>query len=193
MRARRAFPVLETERLVLRAPRRADARALLDAWRDADTMRYFGAEPLARIRDALDQIRDFTEETAAGDGIRWTLTERGQDEYIGDIGYFDHVPEHSRAEVGFILARPYWRRGLMTEALAAVLDYGFEAMRLHRVEALVDPRNGRSLRTLERAGFRREGLLRDYEFERGEFIDLALLSLLRTERTSRDVVTQRVG
>jgi ribosomal-protein-alanine N-acetyltransferase len=181
--------VLETERLVLRAPRRADAPALLDAWRDADTMRYFGAEPLARIRDALDQIRDFHEETATGDGIRWILTRRAKDEYIGDIGFFDHAPEHSRAEVGFILARPYWRQGLMAEALAAVLDYGFEAMRLHRVEALVDPRNGRSLQTLERAGFRREGLLRDYEFERGEFIDLALLAHLRSERASSGTST----
>jgi ribosomal-protein-alanine N-acetyltransferase len=181
VRFRYRFPVLETERLVLRELRRADAPALLVAWRDAETMLYFGAEPLATAADARSQIRDFRAEAASGDGIRWAITERGRDEYVGDIGFSNFAPEHARAEVGFLLARAFWRRGLMSEALTTVLDYGFRTKSLHRVEALVDPRNESSLRVLERCGFAREGTLRGYEFERGAFIDLVLFSLLQSD------------
>ncbi len=179
------FPVLETERLVLREPRRSDAELCLAAWGDEETMLYFGTEPLATRAQALEQIRDFRDETSSGEGIRWIITERGRDEYVGDIGFFDYAPDHARAEIGFLLAKPLWKRGLMSEALTATLGYGFSVKNLHRVEALVDPRNAASLRVLERRGFHREGILRDYEFERNAFIDLALLSLLRKEWEAR--------
>ncbi len=144
-------------------------------------MLYFGTGPLATRAEALEQIREFREDASSGEGIRWIITERGRDEYVGDVGFFDFAPDHARAEIGFLLAKPLWNRGLMCEALAAVLGFGFLVKNLHRVEALVDPRNVASLRVLERAGFRREGVLRDYEFEREAFIDLVLLSLLRME------------
>ncbi len=175
------FPILATERLVLRAPRRSDAGKLLEAWSDEETMRYFGTLPLTRRAEALEEIYAFREQVVAGEGIRWILTERGRDEYIGDVGYFEFASEHARAEVGFLLARPYWKRGLMTEALAAVLEYGFHVKNLHRIEALVDPRNSACRRVLERSGFREEGTLRDYEFERDEFINLLLLSRLAAD------------
>lgn len=182
MRLRDRFPVLETERLILREPRRSDAAALLAAWQDAETMLYFGAEPLNALAEARMRIREFRDDALSGDGIRWILTEKGRDEYVGDIGLFDFAPEHARAEVGFLLARPLWGRGLMGEALDAVLAFGFDVSGLHRIEALVDPRNAASLHVLERHGFAREGLLRDYEFERGAFIHLVLLSLLAGDR-----------
>jgi [ribosomal protein S5]-alanine N-acetyltransferase len=178
---RTRFPVLETERLVLREPRRSDAPLLLAAWQDEETMLYFGTEPLGTRAEALQQIRSFRDDASSGEGIRWVITERGRDEYAGDIGFFDFAPDHARAEIGFVLARPLWNRGLMGEALTAALGFGFLVKKLHRVEALVDPRNSASLRVLERAGFRREGNLRDYEFEREAFIDLVLLSLLQPE------------
>ena len=175
------FPVLDTERLRLREPRRSDAERLLAAWRDEETMLYFGTAPLGTRREAMEEIRAFREQASSGEGIRWIITERERDEYVGDIGFFDFAPEHARAEIGFLLAKPSWGRGLMSEALAATLQYGVVAKDLHRVEALVDPRNVACLRVLERRGFRREGTLRDYEFERDAFIDLVLLSMLRPE------------
>jgi ribosomal-protein-alanine N-acetyltransferase len=187
------FPVLDTERLRLREPRRSDAEQLLAAWRDEETMLYFGTEPLGTRREALDEIRAFREQASSGEGIRWILTERGRDEYIGDIGFFDFAPDHARAEIGFLLAKQAWGRGLMSEALAATLQYGFVSKDLHRVEALVDPRNVACLRVLERCGFRREGTLRDYEFERDAFIDLLLLSILRSEWGGAEALRRSSG
>ncbi len=190
---RRRFPILITERLILREPTRADAMRLLAVWSDEDTVRYFGTGPLESRAEALEEIRSFRKGTSAGDSIRWVLTERGRDDYLGDIGFFDFAPEHARAEVGFLLDRSHWGQGLMREALAAVLDYGFCVKCLHRVEALVDPRNQLCLGLLERVGFRCEGTLREYEFEHDQFIDLVLLSLLQRDWPGADVVSPVAG
>jgi ribosomal-protein-alanine N-acetyltransferase len=148
---------------------------------DEDVMRYFGTEPFTAEEQALDAIAWQQRIWAEGTGIRWVITEPDHDAFIGDVGYFKLERQHRRAEVGYLLAKAYWRRGLMTEAMTAVLDYGFASMDLNRVEALVDPRNAASVGLLRKLGFAQEGLLRDYEFERGAFIDLYMLSLLRRE------------
>jgi [ribosomal protein S5]-alanine N-acetyltransferase len=178
---RHRFPVLVTDRLVLREPKRSDAPRLLAVWSDEEAVRYFGTGPLETRAQARKEIDAFRRQASSGDGIRWILAERGHGEYIGDIGFFDFAPEHARAEIGFLLDRRLWGRGLMREALAATLDYGFSVKCLHRVEALVDPRNSACLRLLERSGFQREGTLREYEFERDTFIDLVLLAVLQRE------------
>jgi ribosomal-protein-alanine N-acetyltransferase len=176
-----SFPVLQTARLVLRQARLEDARPFLQIAQDDAVMRYYGVEPFKSEEQALDAIAWQQRIWAEGTGIRWVITEPGHDAFIGDVGYFKFERQHRRAEVGYLLAQEYWRRGLMTEAMTAVLDYGFVSMGLNRVEALVDPRNAASVGLLHRLGFVQEGLLRDYEFERGAFIDLYMVSLLRRE------------
>jgi ribosomal-protein-alanine N-acetyltransferase len=175
------FPMLETERLVLRQARQGDAPAFLKVAQDDAVMRYYGVEPFASLEQALSEIEWQHRTFAEGTGIRWVIVERDRDEYIGDLGYFAVKARHKRAEVGFKLAPSYWRRGWMTEALTVVLDYGFDYMSLNRVEALVDPRNDASLGFLLKLGFVREGLLREYEYEKGAFVDLVMMSLLRGE------------
>ena len=101
-------------------------------------MRYYGVEPFQSEQQALDAIAWQQRIWAEGTGARWVITERDQDVYMGDVGFFKHERQHQRAEIGYLLARAYWRRGLMTEAMTAVLDYGFGSMGLNRVEALVD-------------------------------------------------------
>ncbi len=76
-------------------------------------------------------------------------------------------------------------KGYMTEALVGMLDYMYGNLELNRVQALVDPRNEASLRLIEKQGFQRDGLLRSYEYERGAYVDLYMLSLLREEWESR--------
>jgi ribosomal-protein-alanine N-acetyltransferase len=177
----RAFPVLETERLVLRQACQADVGAFLRVAQDDAVMRYYGVKPFKTEQQAVEEIEWQHRIYADGTGIRWVITERDRGLYIGDLGYHEIKAQHKRAEVGFKLARAHWRRGLMTEALTAVLDYGFASMGLNRIEALVDPRNTASAGLLDKLGFTREGLLREYECERGAFVDLYMVSLLRRE------------
>ena len=175
------FPVLETDRLVLRKPREEDAALFFQVAQDEAVMRYYGVEPFTTRQQALDVIAWQRCSFADGTGIRWVITERDRDLYIGDLGYHKRERPHRRAEIGYMLARACWRRGLMTEAMTAVLDYGFASMGLNRVEALVDPRNAASDGLLAKLGFTREGVLREYEYERGAFVDLYMASLLRRE------------
>jgi ribosomal-protein-alanine N-acetyltransferase len=176
----RAFPILETARLRLRQPREGDAQRLLVITRDQDVMRYYGMEPFTSQQEALAEINWFNDQFREAKGIRWVITNKPQDEYIGDIG-FGHVPQHSRADLGFKLARAYWRQGIMTEAIGLVIAYGIETLRVNRFEATVDPRNVACVHLLEAFRFRQDGLLREYEFEKGAFVDLAMYSLLRKE------------
>ena len=174
------FPVLETERLRLRQPRETDVEQLLAITQNEDVMRYYGMEPFNTEQEALEEINWFNDQFTKVKGIRWVITKKPQDAYVGDIG-FGYVAQHSRADIGFKLAQVYWRQGLITEAMNKVIAYGFETMKVNRFEATVDPRNVACKSLLETFRFTKEGLLRDYEFEKGAFVDLAMYSLLKRE------------
>jgi [ribosomal protein S5]-alanine N-acetyltransferase len=181
MESERRFPVIETQRLKLRKPLQKDARALVKISHDTDVMQYYGMAALQNRAEALDEIQWFNRLFARAEGIRWVITETGSGDYIGDIGLHHYMPEHARAEIGFKLAKAHWHQGLMSEALGAALTYGFAAMALNRIEAVVDPRNTACLALLKKAGFQREGLLREYEHEAAGFVDLVMLGMLRRD------------
>lgn len=175
------FPVIETARLILRRPLQRDATALMVATRDEAVMQYYGMVAFGSKAEALEEIAWFNRIFTQAEGIRWVITEKSRGTYIGDIGFHNYVKAHSRAEVGFKLARDSWHNGIMSEALAPVLDYGFTVMQLNRIEAVVDPENAACLSLLKKAGFVAEGILREYESEAKGYVDLVMLSLLKRE------------
>src|SRR5690606_6599341 len=88
---------------------------------------------------------------------------------------------HRRAELGFAVAKRHWGRRIASHAVPAVLEFGFERIGLHRIEAEVDPDNSASIRVLARAGFKREGWRRQRYLEGGDARDSIFYGLLRTE------------
>ncbi len=182
MKSERKFPVIKTARLILRRPLQKDAMALLDVTQDESVMEYYGMPAFGSKAEALREIAWFNNIFTRQEGIRWVVTEKDTGTYIGDIGFNNHVIAHSRAEIGFKLARAYWKKGLMSEALEQVLEYGFTEMQLNRIEAVVDPQNAACLGLLKKAGFVEEGLLREYEHEAKGFVNLVMLSLLKKDR-----------
>ena len=121
-----------------------------------------------------------------GDGLRWGIALKGSDDLIGSAGLYDWDREVRSAEAGYDLLPSHWGRGIMSEALTAILDYGFDVMDLNRVQVLAMPRNARSLRLAERLGFVREGVLREHGHdESGALVDDVVLSLLRREWKAR--------
>lgn len=182
-----AFPTLATDRLVLRELRDEDAEDAYGMFSDPEVMRYVGKHPhrsLEETRAALARTRD---RFAKRDGLTWAITLRGEDRFIGSCCHWRLMKEHLRTEVGYDLLRAHWGRGLVSEALGAILDYGFTGMGLHSTEAQIDPANERSRQVLLRLGFRQEGLLRENFFFDGKFTDTAIFTLLRREhRGCRD-------
>ena len=176
-----SVPQLETPRLILRGIRESDAEAIFATFSDAETMRYYGDEPHQTIEDSRELIRQIGVWYARREGIRWGVTLRGADEVIGSCGLFKFDEGFFRAETGYELRRAYWRQGVMSEAMGALLRFGFMEMRLRRIEAMLDDANEASKGLLRSLGFTHEGTLRQRFYWHGEFRDEDYFGLLRDE------------
>jgi ribosomal-protein-alanine N-acetyltransferase len=156
-----AFPVLRTPRLELRELTVADAPWYLAHFSSPEIVHGTGFPAPVGIAGALDEMdRYVTGLFERREGIRWGLVPAGTGTLVGTAGIFRWTdgPEPD-AELGYDLAPEWWGRGLMSEALAAIVGYAFGTLGLVRLEALVLDGNDRSCRTLERAGFRHLALL----------------------------------
>ena len=175
------FPVLETKRLVLRKVTKEDAESILDYLSDEVVMKYYGLEPFKSINNALDEISWYQSIHNNKTGIRWGITLKDQGIVIGSCGFHNYVSQHFRTEIGFELSKEQWGKGIASEAVEAIINYGYKHMNFQRIEALIEPPNLSSQKLVEKLGFIREGLLRNYEFTSGKFDDLYMYSLLKQD------------
>lgn len=178
------FPALETPRLSLREILHSDAPALFAVHGDPDSMKWFGGDPLPDLAATLKLIDTFSSwRELPNPGVRWGIQPKGQDELVGTCGLFAWNRVWRKCTVGYELVATARRNGYMHEALRTCLTWGFENMDLNRIEANVHPDNASSIRSLERLGFRQEGLLRELGYWRGQFHDMYQYSLLRRDWT----------
>jgi [ribosomal protein S5]-alanine N-acetyltransferase len=175
----RIFPRLETERLVLREIVPADAEDLFRIFSDEETMRYWSCRPYTYVDQARRLIDGMAEAVRGGSSIHWAITLRGGERLVGKCGYNEWRKAHRRGDISYIVAREHQGNGIVSEALGAMLDYGFDHMNLHSVEAGVTPGNDASTRMLQKLGFRLEGHLRESFLTDGGFVDSLIYSLLR--------------
>ncbi|MBN2499972.1 MAG: GNAT family N-acetyltransferase [Anaerolineales bacterium] len=176
-----SFPVLETERLRLRQIEIADAPQVLEMFSHPEVMQYKSMSVVPELEVAESWIRWIGKKYVEQNALRWGITLKEVDKVIGSVGLRDWDRRVNSVEVGYDLAYVYWNQGMMTEALAAALRFGFEQMQVNRVQAMVVLGNEASLRVLEKLGFQHEGICRDAWFDNEQYQDLHLLSLLRRE------------
>ena len=157
-------PILATARLRLRPLTLDDAPWYLAHLSRPEIVHGSGFPAPPDLDAARAELRRFVLDlVAAGTGMRWGIAERGSDELVGSIGYYRLVDGPRReAEIGYDLVPERWGRGIMTEALEAMVSYCTKVIGVERLEALVLLDNERSARLLERAGFHREGVLREH-------------------------------
>lgn len=174
------FPVIETERLLLRQVVPEDAAAIYAILSDDEVTRYYDIETMTDPAQAAAMIRRMDQRYKRGESIRWGIVRKEDGALIGTCGY--HLrPVKFRAGIGYDLARAYWRQGYMFEAVHAVLDFGFETLEFNRVEAMVMVRNDASAGLLRKLGFAEEGILKEHAFFKGRYHDLRRFALLRRE------------
>jgi ribosomal-protein-alanine N-acetyltransferase len=174
-----AFPEIETERLLLREIMPEDASAILRIFGDPEVTRYYDLDTYNTMDQAKELIDFFDESFELERAVRWGIALKESDELIGTCGYV--WIRQFRGEIGYDLAREHWRKGYMSEALEAILEFGFDSLGLNRVEALVMTDNAASSGLLRSLGFMEEGVLRQHDFFKDEFHDMRLFSLLREE------------
>lgn len=172
------FPVLQTERLVLRNLHPNDKEQVFAIRSNETTMQYIPRPRARTIEDAAAVIEMITGFTAANERINWAITEKGEDRLIGIIGYPNFRREANRGEVGYVMHHENLQRGIAFEALTAVLNYGFSTLNLHSIEALIRTDNEASIKLIEKAGFTREAHFRDYIFHNGRYWDEYVYSLI---------------
>jgi len=173
------MPTIAAQRVSLRPLTSNDANDLFRIFGDAEVMRFWSSPPWQDVADAHALIENVTRGAAENQFYQWGVAHNDEDTVIGTCTLFQLDRRNRRAEIGFILRRDCWGQGFMTEALGALLQFSFETMKLHRLEADVDPRNEACIRLLERVGFQREGLLRERWLVNGEVNDSLMLGLLR--------------
>jgi [ribosomal protein S5]-alanine N-acetyltransferase len=170
---------LVTPRLTLRWMDERDVAPHYAVFSDPEVARYWSNGPWT----ALDQSRDHIAATQAayadGSGLRLGIELRATGDLIGNASLHRFVDGSRRCELGYALARTHWGAGYVSEALRALLGYGFSTLDLNRVEADVDPRNAASARVLEKLGFRREGFMPERWIVQGEPADTVYYGLLR--------------
>lgn len=177
----RNIPTILTSRLRLRALRANDRQNIWNLYSDPEVGRLNAWTPLNTLAEADAKLHAFADQFVQRQRVRWGITLKEDDQVIGDIGmvHFDH--RLARAEVGLNLLVGQQGKGIMSEALRAILRYGFRTLGLRRMEGLVLPQNLPCHRLLEAVGFQREGVLRKATSLEGEIEDLWLFGILPME------------
>jgi RimJ/RimL family protein N-acetyltransferase len=181
MTAADVLPVLEAPRVRLRALADGDVDALFAIFSDEVMMRYWSTPPMRERAEAERYLASIHAGFAGRSLFQWGIERREDGEVLGTATLFNFHHGCMRAELGYCLRSPWWGRGYMGEALAALIDHAFGTLKLRRLEADVDPGNAASLRILERMGFTREGLLRERWDIAGQIGDTVFLGLLARE------------
>lgn len=175
---------LETERLVLRRFVVGDAEAMFRNWAsDPEVTKYltWPAHASAEVSRAL--LRDWTAAYANQSYYQWAivLKEDGE-EPIGGISAVGLNDELSIVQIGYCLGRPWWHRGIMSEALKAVVDFFFNEVGANRIESRHDPRNPHSGMVMQKCGMKYEGTLRESDRNNQGICDACWYAILKSER-----------
>ena len=169
-------------RLRIREWRLADWPAAHEYASDPEVVRYLDWGPNTEM-----ETRAFIRET-----MRWrrkrprmrydlAVAARTTDRVVGGARLWIESTQHREGSIGYTLSRASWGHGYATEVAVALLRFGFETLRLHRIHAIVEPENIASARVLEKAGMRREGHLRDHRYAKGDWRDSLLYAILEGE------------
>jgi ribosomal-protein-alanine N-acetyltransferase len=176
------FPTFETERLFLRRMTLDDIDFYIKHFSAPDIVRSTLYDAPADLGTAIDELKKYCIDGFLNDSsIRWGIALKESPDLIGTCGFYKWDKIAKQAEIGYDLAASFRRRGIMAEALTAMIDYAFGPVRLDRLEALVEQSNEGSTRLLRKLGFKIERVLPKNECFHGETIDDYLCVLLRED------------
>jgi ribosomal-protein-alanine N-acetyltransferase len=164
--------------LILRRVVKEDVPEIFALRSDQEVMKYIPRPLLKTEEEAIAHITAIDEKIDSNEGINWAITQKGSPKLIGIIGHYRLKPEHFRSEIGYMLLPEYQGKGIISEAIKEVINYGFDVMKLHSIEAIIDPENISSEKVLKKNGFVKEAHFKENEYYEGRFLDTAIYSIL---------------
>jgi [ribosomal protein S5]-alanine N-acetyltransferase len=178
---RRSLPVLTGATITLRELRASDAPALLAMLSTEEVARFISPPPTTV--EGFERFIAWTQrEREAGNYICFGVVPNGMDTAVGLFQVRQMEPDFATAEWGFALGSPYWGSGMFVEGAELVLDFAFDVVGAHRLEARAALQNGRGNGALRKIGALQEGILRRSFLRRGEYLDQVLWAILDTDR-----------
>lgn len=172
------FQNLQSNRLLLRQITTDDVNEIFELRSNADTMKFIPRPLVTSLEEALEHIAMIQSKIETNEGINWAVTIKGSDKLIGVAGHYRIKWEHFRSEIGYMILPEYSGKGITTEVVRLLIDYGYNTMNMHSIEAVIDPRNHASARVLEKNGFVKEAHFKEDHFYNGEFLDSVVYSIL---------------
>jgi ribosomal-protein-alanine N-acetyltransferase len=149
------FPVLKTQRLILRQLISSDDKAIFALRSDDNVNKYLDRKPGKSIDDARNFIRTINKNIERNDSIYWAITLKGTDKLIGTICLFDFSNDNLKVEIGYELLPDFQGKGIMQEAASKVIDFGIQHIGINSIEAYTHSKNQSSIRLLEKLNFKR--------------------------------------
>ena len=175
------FRQLETKRLYLRKFEDEDIDFVYSHFSNPNISEYLYDNDPPKSADEAKEILEWCMDFDSENHIRWCIVRKEDLIQIGTCGFHGHDQKNNAVEIGYDLSSAYWNQGYMSEALRAMLAFGFSHLGLNRTYAYVYVSNVRSNRLLEKLGFTLEGVIRDKHLFRGKYYDHNLFSLLQRE------------
>ena len=175
------MPDLTTPRLRLRKLTMRDAPDIYRYSRDAEVARHVLWDAHRSIGESRAYLRYMLRRYRSREPASWGIEYLPEGRVIGTIGFMWIQEDNAAAEVGYSLARDYWNRGIMTEALRAVIQYGFDDMALNRIEAQHETTNPASGAVMRKCHMQKEGTLRSRLFNKGRYVDVDLYAILKRD------------
>ena len=181
------MPQLETKRLLLRPLRVADAEDMFDYAKSPEVTRYLLWSPHRDVEYTRSYLQYLAGRYRIGMHYEWAVILKEEARMIGTCGFVSIDTVNKAAELGYVLNPRYRGLGLMPEAAARVLRFGFEELQLHRIEARYMTGNDASRRVMDKLGMHFEGIKREAMLVKGAYRDIATCAVLRPE--FKDITT----
>ena len=177
---------IETPRLILRRAVPSDARPMFDNWAsDPEVTRFLTWPTYETVETAVRWIGILQENYGKPDNYNWMIELRELHQPIGSIGVVGCSDAVGKAEIGYCIGKNWWHRGIMTEAVQAVVDFLFREVGVNRVEARHDTNNPHSGDVMKKCGMQYEGTNRAADRNNQGICDMATYAILRSEWEGR--------
>lgn len=175
------FPTLETDRLILREHTLSDAKTWFALRHNQDVMRYIDRDSPKDIEEVEDYIKGLIVGFEQGESMGWAIALKDSPEQmIGNVVFWRMDFPNYRAEIGYLIDPAFWRKGFVSEALTAIIAFAFQEMKLHSIEANINPLNEASRKLLIKQGFVKEAYFKEDYYFNGKFLDSEIYSLIST-------------